>query len=80
MNVGQLFECSLGLVGSLLNRHYQVELFDERCEQEASKKLVFSELYQASKQTTSPWVFEPEYPGKNKIFDRRTGGPFSNLL
>ncbi|MBA0881511.1 hypothetical protein Goshw_003983, partial [Gossypium schwendimanii] len=32
MNVGQLFECSLGLVGSLLNRHYQVELFDERCE------------------------------------------------
>ncbi|KAL4010102.1 hypothetical protein IC575_030598 [Cucumis melo] len=58
MNVGQIFECSLGY------------------EQEASRKLVFSELYEASKQTASPWVFEPEYPGKSRIFDGRTGNPF----
>ncbi|KAB2069507.1 hypothetical protein ES319_A08G099300v1, partial [Gossypium barbadense] len=42
----------------------------------ASRKLVFFELYQASKQTANPWVFEPEYPGKSRIFDGRTGGPF----
>nr|YP_009299891.1 RNA polymerase beta subunit [Pelargonium trifidum]AJB99805.1 RNA polymerase beta subunit [Pelargonium trifidum] len=76
MNVGQIFECSLGLAGSLLDRHYRVAPFDERYEEEASRKLVFSELYEASKQTGNPWVFEPEYPGKSILFDGRTGDPF----
>nr|YP_010286953.1 RNA polymerase beta subunit [Limnobium laevigatum]UKT61067.1 RNA polymerase beta subunit [Limnobium laevigatum] len=76
MNVGQIFECSLGLAGDLLNRHYRIAPFDERYEEEASRKLVFSELYEASKQTSNPWVFEPEYPGKSRIFDGRTGNPF----
>ncbi|KAG8655625.1 hypothetical protein MANES_04G060056v8 [Manihot esculenta] len=76
MNVGQIFECSLGLAGGLLDRHYRIAPFDERYEQEASRKLVFSELYEASKQTANPWVFEPEYLGKSKIFDGRTGDPF----
>nr|YP_010175946.1 RNA polymerase beta subunit [Oldenlandia diffusa]QSM35040.1 RNA polymerase beta subunit [Oldenlandia diffusa] len=76
MNVGQIFECSLGLAGSLLDRHYRIAPFDERYEQEASRKLVFSELYQASKQTANPWVFEAEYPGKSRIFDGRAGNPF----
>nr|QXO03161.1 RNA polymerase beta subunit [Dossinia marmorata] len=76
MNVGQIFECSLGLAGDLLKKHYRIAPFDERYEQEASRKLVFSELYEASKQTKNPWVFEPEYPGKSKIFDGRTGDLF----
>nr|YP_010290306.1 RNA polymerase beta subunit [Anarthria humilis]ULQ64072.1 RNA polymerase beta subunit [Anarthria humilis] len=76
MNVGQIFECSLGLAGDLLKKHYRIAPFDERYEQEASKKLVFSELYKASKQTKNPWVFEPEYPGKSIIFDGRTGDSF----
>nr|YP_010155141.1 RNA polymerase beta subunit [Leucomeris decora]YP_010155228.1 RNA polymerase beta subunit [Nouelia insignis]QQX28758.1 RNA polymerase beta subunit [Leucomeris decora]QQX28845.1 RNA polymerase beta subunit [Nouelia insignis] len=76
MNVGQIFESSLGLAGGLLDRHYRIAPFDERYEQEASRKLVFSELYEASKQTANPWVFEPEYPGKSRIFDGRTGDPF----
>ncbi|KAK9663237.1 hypothetical protein RND81_O300600 [Saponaria officinalis] len=76
MNVGQIFECSLGLAGGLLDRHYRITPFDERYEHEASRKLVFSELYQASKQTAKPWIFEPEYPGKSRIFDGRTGDPF----
>ena len=57
MNVGQIFECSLGLAGGLLDTHYRIAPFDERYEQEASRKLVFSELYEASKQTANPWVF-----------------------
>uniref|UniRef100_A0AAU7AND7 DNA-directed RNA polymerase subunit beta n=1 Tax=Triphora wagneri TaxID=2594492 RepID=A0AAU7AND7_9ASPA len=76
MNVGQIFECSLGLAGDLLKKHYRIGPFDERYEQEASRKLVFSELYEASKQTKNPWVFEPEYPGKSRIFDGRTGDLF----
>lgn len=63
MNVGQIFECSLKLARDLLGRHYWIAPFDERCEQEASRKLVFSELYETSKQTANPSVFEPEYMG-----------------
>ncbi|CAK8561479.1 unnamed protein product [Lathyrus sativus] len=80
MNVGQILECSLGLARSMLNRHYRITPFDERYEQEASRKLVFSELYEASKQTLNPWIFEPEYPGKSRIFDGRTGNPFEQLV
>nr|QGW12761.1 RNA polymerase beta subunit [Eulophia flava] len=76
MNVGQIFECSLGLAGDLLKKHYRIGPFDERYEQEASRKLVFSELYEASKKTKNPWVFEPEYPGKSRICDGRTGDLF----
>ncbi|XP_048227281.1 DNA-directed RNA polymerase subunit beta-like [Ricinus communis] len=76
INVEQTFECSLRLAGGLLDKHNRIAPFDERYEQEASRKLVFSELYEASKQTTNPWVFEPEYPGKSKIFDGRTEDPF----
>jgi DNA-directed RNA polymerase subunit beta len=51
MNVGQIFKSSLGLVGDLLKKHYRIAPFDKRYEQEASRKLVFLELYEASKQT-----------------------------
>ncbi|KAK7233552.1 hypothetical protein RIF29_47441 [Crotalaria pallida] len=60
----------------MLDRHYRIAPFDERYEQEASRKLVFSELYEASKQTANPWIFELEYPGKSRIFDGRTGNLF----
>jgi len=53
MNVGQIFESSLGLARGLLKKHYRIAPFDERYEQEASRKLVFSELYEASKQKKS---------------------------
>ncbi|KAL5096095.1 hypothetical protein RYX36_000422, partial [Vicia faba] len=76
--IALILECSLGFAGSMLNRHYQIAPFDERYEQEASRKLVFSELYEASKETSNPWIFEPEYPGKSTIFDERTGNPFEH--
>ncbi|TXG60903.1 hypothetical protein EZV62_012266 [Acer yangbiense] len=71
MNVGQIFECSLGLAGGLLNRHYRIAPYDERYEQEASRKLVFSKLYEASIQTANPWVFELE--GRSKQGGQRVG-------
>nr|QYB21715.1 RNA polymerase beta subunit [Lagarostrobos franklinii]BBF90894.1 RNA polymerase beta chain [Lagarostrobos franklinii] len=76
MNVGQIFECLLGLAGKLMNKHYRIAPFDERYEREASRKLVFSELYKASERTANPWVFEPDHPGKHRLIDGRTGDIF----
>ena len=64
MNVGQIFECLLGLAGSFLKKHFRITPFDERYEREASRNLVFSELYKASKKTGNNWLFKPEFPGK----------------
>jgi len=80
MNVGQLFECLLGLAGSYLNNHYRIMPFDERFEREASRKLVFSELYKARKFSGYPWLFEPTSPGKSCLFDGRTGETFEQSI
>nr|UPO65451.1 RNA polymerase beta subunit [Cosmarium humile] len=80
MNVGQLFECLLGLAGSYLNNHYRIMPFDERFEREASRKLIFSELYKARKFTGYPWLFEPNSPGKSCLFDGRTGQNFEQSI
>ncbi|KAI7979971.1 DNA-directed RNA polymerase subunit beta [Camellia lanceoleosa] len=69
MNVGQIFECSLGLAGSLLDRHYRIAPFDERYEQEASRKLVFSELYEARK----PYILKLIHQVDDKIHGRSSG-------
>uniref|UniRef100_A0A803MIM8 DNA-directed RNA polymerase n=1 Tax=Chenopodium quinoa TaxID=63459 RepID=A0A803MIM8_CHEQI len=69
MNVGQIFECSLGLVGSLLDRHYQIAPFDERYEQEASRKIVFSELYEAR----NPYILKLIHQVDDKIHGRSSG-------
>ncbi|KAL5553997.1 hypothetical protein UlMin_041398 [Ulmus minor] len=65
-----------GIVSKILPRQDMPYLQDGRPIDIASRKLVFSELYEANKQTANPWVFEPEYPGKSRIFDGRTGDPF----
>nr|YP_009425188.1 RNA polymerase beta subunit [Asplenium pekinense]ASU93861.1 RNA polymerase beta subunit [Asplenium pekinense] len=76
MNVGQIFECLLGLAGEFSETHYRIVPFDERYEREASRKLVFSELCRASVSTCNPWLFEPDNPGKSRLIDGRTGNPF----
>ena len=80
MNVGQIFECLLGLAGKFLNKSYRIIPFDERYEQESSRKLVFSELYKASEKTKNPWLFEPDSPGKSRLLDGRTGEIFEQPI
>jgi DNA-directed RNA polymerase subunit beta len=80
MNVGQVFECILGLAGGLLETHYRVMPFDERYEREASRKLVFSELQHARGVSGYPWAFEPDSPGKTRLFDGRTGEAFDQAV
>lgn len=80
MNVGQIFECLLGLAGDFLKKNYRVIPFDERYEREASRKLIFSQLYEASEKTINPWLFEPDNPGKNRLLDGRTGEIFEQSI
>jgi len=40
---------------------------------EVSRTIVYKKLYEASKKTGKKWLFNPNHPGKTKIFDGRTG-------
>lgn len=77
MNIGQIFESLLGFIGAKLNKKFKVLPFDEICGYEASRSLVFSKLYEASKKLNQNWVFAPNYPGKFRLFDGRNGHNFN---
>lgn len=77
MNIGQIFESLLGLIGTKLNKKFKILPFDEICGYEASRSLVFSKLYETSQKLKQSWVFAPNYPGKFRLFDGRTGHTFN---
>jgi DNA-directed RNA polymerase subunit beta len=76
MNVGQIYEALLGLAGKHLKQNYKVTPFDEISGHQASRSLVFSKLAEAKKKTGKKWLFEPQNPGKMRVFDGRTGESF----
>lgn len=76
MNVGQIFECLLGLAGAYLNQNYKLQPFDEIYGCEASRSLVYAKLYEARLKTRQNWLFDPNFPGKVRLFDGRTGQCF----
>ena len=76
MNVGQIFECLLGLAGAYLNQNYKLQSFDEVYGSEASRSLVYSKLYEARLKTRQNWLFDPNFPGKVRLFDGRSGQTF----
>nr|UAD87609.1 RNA polymerase subunit beta [Gracilaria salicornia] len=78
MNVGQLFECLLGLAGSYLNKRFKIIPFDEMYGSEASRALVNNKLQQASLITDHSWLFNSLHPGKVMLIDGRTGEFFDN--
>nr|YP_009184552.1 beta subunit of RNA polymerase [Treubaria triappendiculata]ALO62676.1 beta subunit of RNA polymerase [Treubaria triappendiculata] len=80
MNVGQIYECLLGLAGKYLGERYKIFPFDESYGAEASRSLVYSKLYEAKKKTGQNWLFNPNYPGKLFIFDGRTGDCFDQAI
>ena len=80
MNVGQIFECLLGLAGEKLGKRYKVSPFDEVYGIEASRILVNQKLKEASIKTDCPWLFNPYYPGKILLKDGRTGEFFDNPI
>jgi len=80
MNVGQVFECLLGLAGEKLGNRYKVSAFDEIYGKEASRVLVNQKLKEAALKTNSKWLFNKYYPGKILLRDGRTGEYFDNPI
>nr|YP_007878267.1 two component transcriptional regulator [Calliarthron tuberculosum]AGA63878.1 two component transcriptional regulator [Calliarthron tuberculosum] len=78
MNVGQLFECLLGLAGDYTGKTFKIIPFDEMYGSEASRALVNSKLQQASLVSKAKWLFNSSHPGKITLFDGRTGELFDN--
>jgi DNA-directed RNA polymerase subunit beta len=80
MNVGQLYECLLGLAGLYLGQRYKIIPFDEIYGADASRSFVFSKLYEARTKTGYKWLFNPKVPGKIRLYDGRTGEPFHQAV
>nr|YP_004581350.1 beta subunit of RNA polymerase [Schizomeris leibleinii]AEH05413.1 beta subunit of RNA polymerase [Schizomeris leibleinii] len=80
MNVGQIYECLLGLAGKYLSEQYRIMPFDELYGPEASRSFVFSKLLEAKQKTGQSWIFQPNNPGKMKLFDGRTGYCFDQAI
>ncbi len=80
MNVGQIFECLLGLAGDNLNYHFRILPFDEMYGYESSRILINNKLKEASLVSNKPWLFNPNYPGKIFLTDGRTGEKFDNAI
>ena len=78
MNVGQIFECLLGLAAENLNKRFKIIPFDEMYGAEASRILVNDKLMTAKISTCKDWLFDSNHPGKMTIFDGRTGEKFDN--
>nr|QGW12693.1 beta subunit of RNA polymerase [Nanofrustulum shiloi] len=80
MNVGQLYECLLGLAGDKLNSRFKILPFDEMYGLEMSRILINKKLRQASIQKDESWLFNPYAPGKMVLIDGRTGKEFENPI
>nr|WVD55914.1 beta subunit of RNA polymerase b [Tetradesmus dimorphus] len=78
MNVGQIYECLLGLASKYLKHYYRIQAFDEIYGPHASRSFTFAKLYEAHLKTNQKWLFNPCYPGKMQIFDGRTGEPYDS--
>jgi DNA-directed RNA polymerase subunit beta len=73
MNIGQIFELLLGHAAQLLDEYYYVPSFDESLEENASCKIVQTQLEKAASVSGHSWV-NPS--GKVLLRDGRTGQPF----
>lgn len=80
MNVGQIYECLLGLAGKHLGENFKVFPFDEIYGAEASRSFVYSKLYNARVKTGKHWLFNPNSPGKVRLYDGRTGEGFDQAV
>nr|YP_010338085.1 RNA polymerase beta subunit [Erythrolobus coxiae]UNJ17670.1 RNA polymerase beta subunit [Erythrolobus coxiae] len=80
MNVGQVFECLLGLAGEYLGKRFKIIPFDEMYGKEASRSLVNSKLQEAAYKSSQEWLFNKNHPGKMIVIDGRSGKPFDNPI
>ncbi|MDD4179109.1 MAG: DNA-directed RNA polymerase subunit beta [Candidatus Margulisbacteria bacterium] len=77
MNIGQIFELLLGHAGAILGKHYEIPLFDEVLEEDASIKLLERELEEAVEAKKVNWL---DKSGKVDLYDARTGKTFGRKV
>lgn len=81
MNLGQIYESLLNLSALNLKEKYKIISFDEMQKNiDMSKRLVFGKLNESRKVTKKLWIFNPNYPGKMKLFDSETGFSFDQPI
>ena len=80
MNVGQIFECLLGLAGSKLKKRFKIRPFDEMYGREASRNLINKYLKEAATNSKEAWLFNSYLPGRVQLRDGRTGIIFDNPI
>jgi DNA-directed RNA polymerase subunit beta len=80
MNVGQLFECVLGLASFEIGKDFKIQAFDEIYGEEASRCLVHQKLKEASILSKLNWLYAQEHPGKILLMDGRSGEIFDNPI
>lgn len=73
MNVGQTYECLLGLASYLTGNYYEAPPFDEMYGDNQSEIATKAELVKGIKDSGCDWVRED---GKVMLLDGRTGEPF----
>jgi len=73
MNVGQTYECLLGLASYLTGNYYEAPPFDEMYGENQSEIATREELLKGIKEAGYNWVGEN---GKVRLYDGRTGEPF----
>jgi DNA-directed RNA polymerase subunit beta len=78
MNVGQIFECLLGLAGDQLYKRFKILPFDEMHGSEVSRILINKKLQEAALFRNKPWLFSPFCPGKVNLTNGQTGESFDN--
>ena len=80
MNVGQIYECLLGLIGHKLNCRFKILPFDESYGIEMSRILINKKLRKISIIKNESWLYNPYVPGKMVLIDGRTGKEFENPI
>jgi DNA-directed RNA polymerase beta subunit len=80
MNVGQIYECLLGLASTHLNQNFKITAFDEVHGVEASQSVVFLKLFKARLQSGQNWLFQTNFPGKTRLIDGRSGECFDQWV
>lgn len=80
MNIGQVFECLLGLSGKYLKENYELPSFQEVNYNKISLAIVYNKIYEVSKITKRKWIFNPNSIGKIKLFETKTNICFKNSI
>ena len=77
MNVGQVFECILGLCGKVLKEKYIIKPFLNK---NNTKEIIYHKLIEAKNKSKKKWIFNASSIGKTKVFSGKTGETYEQPI